>query len=259
MKKIYITFAGQAYDATIQHIAEDGQRFGADEVKIYDDLWLSKQDFYTLPSNRWLWKCLDSNGVNRGFGWYAFKPFIILHALENFCEPGDIVMYTDGDTYPIADFSMLYDECRKIGGIMLFRADGCVNRQWVKQDCWAAMGQFDADRHSQHTVARFMLFEKGPWRTQQFLMEWLTYCLNPNANTTAKSVLCGELPGFEEHRSDQSILSLLAIKYGIRLYREADEFGEASQDDRELYPRLFTQEYGHGPKGILGSRFANVA
>ncbi len=39
-KRILITFSGAAYDNTTEIIVRDAPRFGVDEVRVYDDLWL---------------------------------------------------------------------------------------------------------------------------------------------------------------------------------------------------------------------------
>lgn len=261
MKRIYITFAGSsAYDHTTEWITSRGPTFGAAVVYVYDEPWLKEQDFYRL--NEWLW---HTPGM-KGFGYWCWKPFIIMHALENFCDPGDVVLFTDADTYPIADLRPLYDRCVEDGGAMLFAAQGCSNRQWVKADCWTVTaanvdvpGRRSVMYDSQHAVARFMLFQKGPWHVKQFLMEWLTYCLNPLATTFAKSTLLGEYQGFEEHRTEQAILSLLAHKYGHHLYREACQFGNGALAEGvdSWLPQTFVQQYA-GAKTTEGSRYRNV-
>jgi hypothetical protein len=111
---------------------------------------------------------------------------------------------------------------------------------------------------TQHAVARFMLFQKGPWHVEQFLMEWLSYCINGAATTFNRSVLRSELDGHTEHRTEQAILSLLAHKYGHKLYREACDFGEPSPEDKDLYPTLFKQVHSTKAKGTVPSRFRNV-
>jgi len=257
MKKIYITFSGSAYDATTEKIVQHAPRFGADEVLVYDDVWLTGTDFHR--HNQWLWQHPGWNGRKLGFGWFAWKPFVILDALDRLQE-GDIVLYTDADTHPIADFSMLYDECARIGGAMLFNAYGCDNRYYCKRDAFVVMGQ-DYPPYTDHRtagVARFMLFRKGPWRPRQFLYEWLTYAVNPKATTFDASTIAPELPGFGEHRTEQAIMTLLAYKYDYKLYREACQFGAAHPEDKELYGQLFEQVGGTGPRTMAGSRFRNV-
>ncbi len=262
-KHILICFGGEAYDNTTEIIVRDAPRFGVDKVLVYDDAWLMQQEFYRL--NSWLWTHHgDMQNNPRGFGWFAWKPFIIMHALQHYCAEGDVLLYTDADTYPIFDLTPIYQECVRIGGTMLFAAQGCLHAHWCKRDTFVVMGQ-DADayggslRSRQHAVARFMLFEKGPWRVWQFLMEWLAYCLNPLANTFDPSVILPEYPELREPRCEQAILTNLAHKYGHKLYREACQSGEHVADDKDLYPQLFIQDGNCGDKNQLkGSRFRNV-
>lgn len=258
MKKLYITFSGAAYDEITAKIVQKATELGADELRVYDDRWLMGTAFYA--HNDWLWKHPGHEGRKLGFGWFAWKPFIILDALERFCKPGDIVLYADADTHPIADFSALYRECDRIGGAMLFNAYGCDNRYYCKRDCFVVMGQ-DHPPYTDHQtagVARFMLFQKGPWKPRQFLYEWLTYCLNPKATTFDPSTIASEYEGFGEHRTEQAIMTLLAYKYGYKLYREACQFSAGQPEDQELYPQLFEQVGSVGPRTLEGSRFRNV-
>lgn len=260
-KKIYITFGGEVYDGTTALIAALAPKFGADEVRVYDDNWLMRERADFVEHNRWLW----DHPHKRGFGWYAWKPFIVLDALER-AKDGDVVMFTDADTFPVDDFSVLYETCARDGGVMLFKAGGNVNRrftqaQWCKRDCYIAMNQ-DEPRYyeAEAGVARFMLFQKGQWRAQQFLMEWLTYCVNPLATTFDPSILADEPEGFVEHRTEQAIMTNLAHKYGFKLYREACELGNAFPEDKALFPQLFSQSnpWGNKTAPCVGSRFRNV-
>ncbi len=258
MKKIYITFSGAVYDEITKKIVEDAPRLGADEVWVYDDVWLTHHDFY--KHNKWLWE----HPHKRGFGWYAWKPLIILDALSR-VNDGDIVMFTDADTYPVRDFSILYDICNKEGA-MFFEVTGETSRKWCKRDCFIVMGQDDPKYYdTQAGVARFILFKKGEWKPYQLLMEWLTYCVNPKATTFDKSTIGSELDGFVEHRTEQAIMTLLVHKYSYRLYREACEIGEIIDKDRDLYEQLFSQLNPWNKKNkknisapALGSKYRNV-
>ena len=279
MRRIYCTFSGSMYNETTQRIVEDAPGFGVDEVRIYDDRWLIGTEFYKL--NRWIFD-LRSRNEHRGFGWYSFKPYVILSELNriehcitsDLSTPDDgsnfeydlhaltdqkpVVLWTDADTYPIADLTPLYEQCHKDGGIMLFAAEGCVQGAWTKRSCMKAMACDTGDyRRSQHAVGRFMLFEAGNYRAKQFLMEWQTYLLNPACIGLEPSP--DEYPEYVEHRSDQSILGNLAHKYGLKLYREADGFGDGSQRDRQIFGTVFKQigQYDK-PKSMEGSRYRNV-
>lgn len=261
MTRFYATFSGSAYDETTALIVERAPRMGADKVLVYDEPWLMKQPLWSDERFQWLFNHeghKNPPGYHRGFGWFAWKPVVILDALSR-CQPGDIVLYTDADTYPIANFGVLYDECAKRDGMMLFSAVGCWNDRWTKRDCLIAMGMDEPKyRDCQHAVARFMLFQASNQRAIDFLNEWAAYCLDKRCQTFDPSVLAPEHPEFFEHRTEQSIFTLLAHKYGEKLYREACQFGESMDTDRDLYGQLFHQIGSSKPKSVNGSAFANT-
>lgn len=257
MKKLLITFGGSMYDETIAQTVRDAPKFGVDEVRVYDDKWLTEQEFYR--HNSWLWEHSKRTGMNRGFGWFAWKGFIIMDALERFCAYDDVVLFVDADTRPIADLTVLFETAYREHA-MFFNAYGCDNLTYCKRDCFIVMGQDHAPYTDHRTagVARFMLFRKGPWKPRQFLMEWLTYCVNPLATTFDRSVLAAEYPDLSQHRTEQAIMTLLTYKYGYKLYREACQFGATQPEDQDLYPQLFEQVGRTGPRVANGSRFRNV-
>jgi hypothetical protein len=259
VSRILITFGGSAYDSITEQVVRDAPQLGADAVCVYDDVWLDAHPFRKI--NAWLWEPTKHAAPGRGYGWYAWKPLIILDALEKLAL-GDNVAYIDADTRPIADFSVLFNTAER-DGLMLFRASAHRNGPWCKRDCYVAMG-LDASKFDLLPAgcARFMSFQNGSWLARQVLIEWLAYCLNRTAQTFEPSQHGTEPAYFEEHRTEQAILTLLAHKYGIPLYREADQDGVEYIGQPEQpgdYPQLFVQEHKGGPHPLgNGSRFRNV-
>lgn len=264
MRKLYIVFSGDKYHAWTERIVRDAPRMGADQVLVYDDWWLWNRRPEFVEKNRWLFEhpC-RKEGVPRGVCWFAWKPLIILDAFSR-CQEGDLVLYTDADTYPIRDISVVYDVAVRDGGIMLFAASGLVHREWCKRDCFILMGQ-DEPKYwdSQAGVARFMVFRNDA-ASRAFLEEWLRWCCVPQCNTVDPSTLGPELEGFKEHRFEQAIMTNLAHKYGHHLYREACAYGNRHLreygEDADLYPQLFEQvgDHSYGPVRGQGSMFRNV-
>lgn len=252
--RFYVTFSGADYDTTTERIVATAPMYGADKVTIYDDTWLRDHEFYEL--NSWLWK---HHGGRKGYGWFAWKPLVILDALDR-CAAGDLVLYSDADTFPVADLSPIYNIADR-DGAMLFAAIWHQNDHWCKRDCFVVMGQDNEKYYERQAgVARYMAFKKGPWKPRQFLMEWLTYCVNPLATTFDPCVLgLPERPGFKEHRTEQAIMTLLAHKYGYKLYREACDSGEPHPQDRHLFGQIFQQvNCTHEGTPQTGSRFRNA-
>lgn len=267
MKKVLITFSGAQYHDTTKKMVEDAPKFGATDVFVYDDWWL----FNKRPQHIAETQHLIDNPGSRGVNWFCFKPFVILDAL-NRVGPDDVVFYIDGDTFPIHDINPVFDITKR-DGIMLFMANGWHHqRVWCKRACFGIMNQDTSAYHEAHCgVARFMGFTH---RHRSFLETWLFYCKIKECTTFDPEPRFGpELPGFKEHRTEQAIMTNLAHKHGIKLHREADEWGDTTDPqglsdsllDRDLYPRLFTQIWGnsyapgviHGDKSG-GSAFRNI-
>ncbi len=291
MKRWYVTFSGSDYDEPTgvavgewasqewkrgraaghspMRRGEDGRPEREEQsILVYDDVWLAQHPFAKL--NAWLFehpgqRMADGSYRKRGVGWYAWKPLVILDALDR-ADDGDVVLYVDGDTYPIADLSPIYEYTREHGA-MLFAAMGHDHRKWCKAACHFVMGQPEMYGCScQAGVARFCAFRKGDYLARQFLAEWLTYAVNPAATTFDASALGSRMlpehPAFTEHRTEQAIMTNLAYKYGYPLHREADQSGEGHPQDRDLYPQLFVQvenltRYALDSNG-KGSRWRNV-
>lgn len=282
-KHIYITFSGSKYFQWTKNIVDNAPRFGAEEVYVYDDVWLREccPEFCARHKDLFEKRCCKANVV-RGVCWFLFKPLIFLHRLARM-EPGQICIYSDGDTFPIADLSPIYNECDK-AGLMCFSAVGWVQKYWNKRDLQLIMNQdTEWDLAQPAACARFFAFKKGaeiPFKPtrfypdggvltpEHFIKEWFHYLSDIRGNTFDPSVMAPEHPEFRENRCDQSVEGNLAHRYGLKLYREACGFGDTPNpdgipwpEDRQLYGQIFEQRGDHSfdPTGKReGSSFRNV-
>ena len=254
MKRWCVTFAGAGYDETVSKIVEDAPRFGADETLVYDDLWLRHHPFYEL--NRWIFDFVP----NRCVGFCSWKPLLILETFKRAAD-GDVVLYTDGDCFPVGSMIPLFDIAER-EGVWLARASAHQNRPWCKRDAYVILGQDDDPKYIDMAAgcARYCAFQKGPWMPFQLLAEWMTYSVNRLATTKSPSKLGPEHEGFYENRDEQAILTLLAHRYGIPLYREACDAGnEWIGRQPGEYGQVFQQVHQGGKHHPpTGSRFRNV-
>ena len=264
MKRWLCSFGGSAYDEITEKTVALAPQFGADQVVVFDDRWLMEQSLFSDPRFQYLYthKGVGNPNGGRGFGWMSWKPFLLADCMRRMA-PGDVVLYLDADTYPVADFSFLCDLCAKEGGIFAFMATGreaaLRHGDWTKRDCFIQMGMDDAKyRDAQAGVARFVLFQKGAVGVPEFLDAWQGFALDPLCQTFEPSVLAPEHPGFREHRCEQSVFTNLCHLYGLKLHREACEFGKDCPQDWDLYPQLFSQQYCAQPKTLKGSKFRNA-
>ena len=255
LRKVVCVFGGANYDRTTAAIVERAPNLGADEVLVFDDKWLL--DHPHAKVNKWFF---DKN-PSRAISWYTWKPLVVRETM-NLLSHGDICFYMDADVVPIRDFSVLFDIANR-DSFMLFEASQFKNANWCKSDAYLVTGCDEKKYHdAQAAVARYMLFKKGVYATDQFLAEWLTYTCNKFANTFDKSVLSVEPEELNEHRCEQAILNLLAVKYGCKLWREPDESGDMFSHDKDVYPTLFqqvpTSSFLNKTAPILGSSYRNV-
>jgi hypothetical protein len=264
MTKYLIVFSGSAYDRSTRITVDRAPHLGADRVLIYDDKWLTEQPLWSDPRFQYLYTHRGVGNPNggRGLGWMSWKPYVVADCMKRM-DDGDIVLYLDADTHPIADFSALYRICEADGGQMAFmataRTEPLRNGDWNKRDCMITMGMDNPCWLDAGTaVARFMLFQKGAAGVDKFLEMWQRYALHPDCQTFEPSKLAPEHPGFREHRCEQSVYTNLVHNRGLKLYREACEFGKDCPQDWDLYPQLFSQVYEGGMKSLNGSRYRNV-
>jgi hypothetical protein len=254
MRKVCCTFGGKAYDAQIGRTWDIHKMVGLDDVLVFDDAWLLKHPFYEL--NRWIFEREPRNHM----GHCCWKPLIILETMKELND-GDVVLYLDGDTAPIADLTPLFDIAAR-EKLVLFESQGNDNLRFTKRECFKTILGREPFT-SQHACGRFQLFTVGDWRSLQILMEWQAYMLNPLCQFDEPSSTMTDQPEFFRNSADQSVLSMLAIKYNIPLHREACQFGFPIQPNcgqpGDDYPQLFEQVWCDGDRNDLsGSVYRNV-
>ena len=196
---------------------ESAKKFGVNKIKSFQYEELESTEFYAAN------KAILSQPT--GLGYWLWKPYIILEAFNGLTEE-DIVIYSDCGIEVIGDLTPLINLCRNNADILLFANSNDINKFWTKRDCFVLMN-CDEDKYfnANHCDAAFCLFKKNT-RSIQFLKEWLFFAGDINILTDIPNK-CGKynLPEFIEHRRDQSILSLLAVKHRIELYRMPTQFG----------------------------------
>ena len=178
---------------------------GFETILHYTREWLETTDFYS--ENR---EILD---MPIGNGYWLWKPYIILETMK-IIDDNDIVFYMDaGDDICNPDIVNMIERC---GDYMLSCPTKLrTNMVWTKKDCFILMG-CDTPKywHGQHVEAGTLVFRKKD-HILAFLNEWLFYCRDKDIITDIPSKLGIDYPGLRAHRHDQSILSLLAIKYDM--------------------------------------------
>jgi hypothetical protein len=155
-------------------------------------------------------------GAPRGGGYWLWKPYLVAKLLHEAAD-GDVVMYVDAGSKLVGDPRPLLNLARK-HGFLGFRM-GHQSKAWTKGDVYEALNMdlatYGAERQLSGAV---LLFKKCP-RTVDLVQRWLALCERPELITDAPSRAPND-PAFQDHRHDQSILTLLLLKHGVPLVLE---------------------------------------
>lgn len=217
MKVILISYANKSFYKSQQELKKSALNNGFDEVIDYNDLWLKTQTAFYEKNNHILTQ-------KRGNGYWLWKPFIILDVLKK-VNDDDIICYSDSGNIFISSILPLVNLVSKNEPLLFCNSDH-KNKIWAKRDCFYYMNCDNKFYHEGFQVSAGFLLLKKTEASIKIIEEWLALCENENI-LTDKPNKCG-LPNFEEykdHRHDQSILSLLAIKNNIEIFRDPTQWG----------------------------------
>ena len=217
MRIVLTNLSNKLYEESRLRLNASAAKFGIDDVRSYDFEDIRKTSFYT--ENR---EILDEPA---GMGYWLWKPYVILEALKSLPEDG-LVVYSDSGIEIIASLDPLLRICEEGPPVILFGNGDHLNSMWTKRDCFILMG-CDTEYYwrSPQCDAAFGIFRKCDL-SLKFVEEWLQYCRDPRILTDLPNT-CGkhDLPDFLGHRWDQSVLSLMAQKFRLPLYRMPTQFG----------------------------------
>lgn len=173
---------------------------------------------------------------NRGYGLWLWKSLFVSMYMNNNVNDGDFLVYCDsGNTIRplLADRFLGYLNC-KIGNGFLMHYN---EKSWNKQACIDAVlhtceSKEEVDRINSNLhqfTASFFVLRKCK-SSLQLVHEWYKLCSENNAELL-KDVVddSQECEEFQQHRHDQSILSLLFKKYNVDISR--DNFTDDKNDN----------------------------
>jgi len=213
-----VSFATTEFEKYQHDLSRTAKTLGVQRIFEYT----KERDLLSTPFYR---ENMDLLDVPKGAGYWVWKPYFILQALKQLKE-GDILLYADAGTSFLSSFKPLVNLCQAdSNGILLFDMRPLLNREWTKRDCFILLGA-DESRYwdAYQAMATVIVLKKSDF-VVGFIQEWLKCCLVPLAVTSDASLLGPEFKEFIEHRWDQSILSILGIKYNLNTYRSPAKWG----------------------------------
>lgn len=225
MKTHLVSYATEEYRESQKLLAHSAIKFGVDVIWSFSREHLVSTKFYSEYP-----EILDSK---RGAGYWLWKPYLLVSTMKRLDE-GEFLIYSDAGIYIIGDLSQLTDLCIEKGGILLFHAHyddygapgPCINRRWTKRDCFIKMG-CDSPEYweARHVDASFQIYQKNSLAIE-FLDEYLYWCSDSEVLVDSpETSSAANLAGFLSHRDDQSVLSILSVKYKLENFRHPSQFG----------------------------------
>jgi len=151
----------------------------------------------------------------KGYGFFIWKPYFILKALEGL-EDGDILVYGDAGNEIKGSKEECLDLFNKVNlpskQIPIIATKVGWNIRWIKSDLYFRMGFRIFYPFKIMVEANRILFKKN-LATINFVKEWLHYCTIDYRNIDESKSRIPQLPFFVQHRYDQSVFSILFHKY----------------------------------------------
>lgn len=244
MKKVHISFGNEKYYKSLDLLEKTSLEIGkADQFIRYTQEWLRSEPFWN--------ENLSILNRPRGAGYWIWKPYIILKTFENLSE-GDIVLYSDAGLKVIDSLEPLYSIVNTgvNGGKMFFKipwenAEHIV-RIWTKRDALILMNCDQEEYKNGFMVnGATSLWIKNE-KSIEFLNEWQDYLKDSRIVTDDWNTCGNNYKGFKEHRHDQSVLSILRIKYNYEVFRDPTQFGNAFKHEftNSPYGQLFDHHRG---------------
>lgn len=212
MSVFFVTFATPAFRVRQWLLVRSALACGgADHVRCWNRAGLRRDGFIQRHA--------DLFPGSTGFGWYAWKPHIILRALEEACD-GDLVVYQDvGRRDPVLigrPLSHWYDVLDRhrshcIAGVAI--PGFGPNKWWTKSSVFRQLNLADARYAEQPQIQASWSVWRKCTASVSFVREWARLCTDRRlVGGELENGPSGEIDGFREHRWDQSILTLLALR-----------------------------------------------
>lgn len=215
--RVFVTYGCDKFEKSKRRLmqeVEDTEMF--DKCFVYD-----KEDALLLVNQCGNPETTKVLNMERGGGYWIWKPFVIQNALEKLTE-GDILVYADAgctlhnrpqlilrDMQNITKDGVGVSHCGTRGGHR-----NQLNRMDVMQAFTSNVGAFlEQNDGIEFEANRLLICKKET--SVNFIQKWVEVaCQHPMFFTDEESSV-QNLSSFKDHRHDQSVYNLLAFKFDI--------------------------------------------
>lgn len=228
-----LTFASSKYDKTLKRINNE-----AHNMKIFNDIFAWNEhdidvDFFNKHSD-------FMKNSNRGFGYWIWKPQIILQALKKIPR-GSILIYCDaGCSLNVEGVSRLREYGNMVinhpAHILCFQQSDSIECSWTKMDLMNYLNYNKPEEMTTKQMVGGIIVIHNVDDIEKFFKNWLDICCADNYryidNSESKTP---NSQSFCDHRHDQSIFSILC-KQNKCLIIPDETYWENAWDRYKHYP-----------------------
>jgi len=222
-KKIFCSFADSKMWRSLERIKKQ-----AEDMHVYDQIYVyNENDLDVAFQNAFKDKLVPS----RGFGYWVWKPQVILQTLEKMND-GDILQYTDAgchlnkrgvkrlnEYFEIANVSetgILAFQSKKADDEKLLKTFDLPETHWTKGDLFDYFDVRDnKEVYDTEQIGATILFIKKTPEGISIIHEFLQVFYDDFSLADDSPSKSSNFDGFTENRHDQSIFSIIAKKYRI--------------------------------------------
>lgn len=195
-------------------------RLEAQKTGVFTEVLVMSEADLRADESFWSQHGAFIEGNPRGFGYWIWKPYIILKVLRRIAE-GDMLIYADAgcefDTRFAGNIPRLGPILarKKILG-MLGPSNDITHS---KASVCSALGLIDAQRRRLGHIQAGIIYMRKCEEIDRFIQKWYdTCCLDSHRVDDSPSTIPNH-PEFKEHRHDQSVFNILLKLEG--LYNQA--------------------------------------
>lgn len=211
---IFVTYSNKTYEKTRKFCVLMAKLIGGvDKVVEYNPEDIDK-DFYDK------YKDILDNSI--GNGYWLWKPYLIHKTLEH-VNDGDIVLYCDAASF-------FFSDCKNIIASMdqdvWIAALPLIEKQFTKPELFETMNCTGTEFTDTNQIQGSFLAVRKSAYSVKFISEWLYLCCQ-NGNLSRETRYLENPPDYRFycHRSDQSVLSLLSKKWGVKAHKDPSQYG----------------------------------
>lgn len=215
-----ITYGNEKYKRAKKFNCKMAKKNGADRVIAYGPEDISDE---FKKKNEQIWE------QTRGGGYWIWKPYIINETLKKM-TPDDYLIYTDAGAIFIKSVHHLIDVLEKENTDLMVFSLTHPEKKYTKRDAFILL---DCDEvkyvETPQILATYIVLKKTD-TTVKIIQEYLRYVQDARIVTDIPNQMGKEnYPEFVENRHDQSCLSLLCKKYGIKPFRDPSQYGNQEE------------------------------